>query len=145
MPAWAEQAWGEYSRRFPPSLKLELKQIRLPKRAKNADVVAARNAEGQDLLAAVPTGALVVALDERGKQWTTREFSARFESWMQEGRDVAFLVGGPDGLSQECKSRADLSWALGRATYPHALARVMMVEQLYRAWTVTQNHPYHRD
>lgn len=145
MPAWVDQAWNDYSRRFPPSPSLELKQVKLPRRAKNTDVAAARNTEGEDLLAAVPTGALIVALDERGKQWTTREFAGRFETWMQEGRDVAFLVGGPDGLSEACRSRADFCWALGRGTYPHALVRVMLAEQLYRAWTITQNHPYHRD
>ncbi len=145
MPAWVDQAWEDYSRRFPPSLKLDLKQVRLPRRAKNTDVLAAKNIEGQDLLAAVPDGAFIIALDERGRQWTTRDFANRFEGWMQEGRDVAFLIGGPDGLSEACRSRADLCWALGRATFPHALVRVMVAEQLYRAWTVTQNHPYHRD
>jgi 23S rRNA (pseudouridine1915-N3)-methyltransferase len=145
LPAWVDQAWKEYSRRFPPSLSLDLKQIRMPRRARNVDVVAARNKEGDDLLAAVPSGALIVTLDEKGKQWSTRELAGRFEVWLQEGRDVAFLIGGPDGLSQTCKARADFCWALGRATFPHALIRVMVAEQLYRAWTVTQNHPYHRD
>ena len=145
MPGWVDQAWDDYSRRFPPSLPLELKQIKTPRRAKNADVAASRRKEGEDLLAAIPQGALVVTLDVNGKPWSTMELAQRLESWMQEGRDVAFLIGGPDGLSASCRSQADLSWSLGRGTFPHALARVMVAEQLYRAWSVTQNHPYHRE
>lgn len=103
-----------------------------------------RSQEGGALLAAVPQGALVVALDGAGAQWSTEKLADRLESWMQEGRDVSFLIGGPDGLSAECKSKADLSLSLGRFTWPHALVRVMLVEQLYRAWSITQNHPYHR-
>lgn len=145
MPDWVNQAWDDYSRRFPPSLPLDLKQIKTPRRAKNADVAVARRKEGDDLLAAVPQGSLVVSLDVVGKPWSTMDLVQRLESWMQEGRDVTFLIGGPDGLSKSCRSRADLSWSLGRATYPHALVRVMVAEQLYRAWSITQNHPYHRE
>lgn len=145
MPDWVNQAWDDYARRFPPTLPLDLKQIKTPRRAKNADVAACRRKEGEDLLAAVAPGALVVALDVKGKPWSTMDLAGRLESWMQEGRDVTFLVGGPDGLSAACRARADLSWSLGPGTYPHALARVMLAEQLYRAWSITQNHPYHRE
>lgn len=145
MPDWVNQAWEDYAKRFPPALPLELKQIKTPRRAKNADVAASRRKEGDDLLAAIPQGALVVTLDVTGKPWSTMDLAQRLEDWMLEGRDVTFLIGGPDGLSGACRKRADLSWSLGRATYPHALARVMVAEQLYRAWSITQNHPYHRE
>lgn len=144
MPAWVDEAWKDYARRFPPNLPLELKEIRMPSRTRNADVVAAREAEGEALTAGAPAGALVVALDERGTPWTTEELASRLEDWMHEGRDPVFMIGGPDGLSPACRKRADLCWSLGGATYPHALVRVIVAEQLYRAWTITQNHPYHR-
>lgn len=144
MPAWVDEAWKDYARRFPPNLPLELKEIRMPSRTHNADVVAAREAEGAALTVAAPAGALVVALDGRGTPWTTRELASRLKDWMHEGRDPVFMIGGPDGLSPACRKRADLCWSLGGATYPHGLVRVIVAEQLYRAWTITQNHPYHR-
>lgn len=144
MPAWVDDAWNDYSRRFPPSLPLELKEIRMPQRTRKSDAAAARRSEGQALLAAVPPGAIVVALDERGSKWSTAQLAKRLEGWMQEGRDLAFLIGGPDGLSEACRGGADFIWSLGPATFPHALVRVMVAEQLYRAWSVTRNHPYHR-
>lgn len=145
MPVWVNQAWEDYARRFPPSIPLDLKQIKTPRRAKNADVAACRRKEGEDLLAAIPQGDLVVALDVTGKSWSTMDLAQRLGGWMQEGRGVTFLIGGPDGLPEACTSHADLRWSLGSGTYPHALARVMVAEQLYRAWSITQNHPYHRD
>lgn len=144
MPAWAVEAWKDYSRRFPPSLPLALKEIRMPQRTRKSGVAAARKSEGEALLAAVPSSAVLVALDERGSQWATVELAERLEGWMQEGRDVAFMIGGPDGLSEACRDAAEFKWSLGRATFPHALVRVMVAEQLYRAWSVTRNHPYHR-
>jgi 23S rRNA (pseudouridine1915-N3)-methyltransferase len=144
MPAWVDQAWTEYARRFPPSLPLELKEIRMPQRARNADTVAMRRREGKALLASAPAGALLVALDSNGRQWSTEELAETLESWMQQGRDVSFFIGGPDGLDQSCLDQADVRWSLGRATFPHPLVRVMVAEQLYRAWSITQNHPYHR-
>ncbi len=144
MPKWVDQAWDEFARRFPPSLPLELKEIRMPQRSRKPDIAALKRQEGAALLAAVPASAWLVALDERGKQWSTEDLAARFEDWMHEGRDIAFLIGGPDGLPESSRSRADHCWSLGRATWPHALVRVMLAEQLYRAWSITQNHPYHR-
>jgi 23S rRNA (pseudouridine1915-N3)-methyltransferase len=144
MPGWVNEAWNEYARRFPPSLPLELKEIRMPPRGRNADIAAAREKEGKSLLSAAPDGALLVPLDGGGKQWSTETLAERLASWMQEGRDLAFLIGGPDGHSAECLGRAGISWSLGRATFPHPLVRVMVAEQLYRAWSITQNHPYHR-
>lgn len=144
MPAWVIDAWKDYARRFPPALPLELKEIRMPPRTRSSDLAAARRTECEALLAAVPQGAAIVVLDEMGSQWSTVELAGRLEGWMQEGRDLAFLIGGPDGMSETCRAKADFTWSLGRSTFPHALVRVMVAEQLYRAWSVTQNHPYHR-
>jgi 23S rRNA (pseudouridine1915-N3)-methyltransferase len=144
MPAWVVEAWEDYSRRFPPSLPIELKAVRTVKRARNTDIAAARQAEGEALLAAAPPGALIVALDGKGAAWSTEDLAERLEGWMQEGRDLAFMIGGPDGLPDACRNKAQHCWSLGRATWPHALVRVMLVEQLYRAWSITRNHPYHR-
>lgn len=144
MPAWVQQAWDEYARRFPRGLTLELKEIPLPRRGRNAPIDALRLAEGEALLAAVPAGFRVVALDERGKQWSTPELAGQLESWMQGEQGVCFLVGGPDGLPEQCRVRAKDLWSLSRLTLPHPMVRAILAEQLYRAWTVTQNHPYHR-
>jgi len=144
MPAWVQQAWTEYARRMPRELSLDLKEIPLAKRGRNADVKRLREEEGAALLAAVPAGFRTIALDERGRQWTTLELAGRLEDWMREERGVGFLVGGPDGLPPECRSRALDTWALGPLTLPHPLVRVILAEQLYRAWSITRNHPYHR-
>ena len=145
MPSWVQEAWSEYARRFPRGLSLELKEISLAKRSRNVNVEALQTAEGKSLLGAVPDGYRVVALDEKGKQWSTRELADRLENWMREEHGVCFLVGGPDGLAQNCRDRADDVWSLGRLTLPHPMVRAILAEQIYRAWTITQNHPYHRD
>lgn len=144
MPAWVQTAWEEYSRRFPRGVRLELKEIPMAKRSKNADIDSLRKIEGDSLLSAVPTGYRIIALDETGKQWSTIELAARLENWMREERGACFLVGGPDGLPQVCREKANDVWSLGRLTLPHPLVRPILAEQLYRAWTITQNHPYHR-
>ena len=144
MPAWVQEAWQEYARRFPRGMSLQLKEIPLARRARNADIAALRQAEGDALLAAVPQGYRVIALDERGKQWSTLELAGQMENWMREENGVCFLVGGPDGLPRQCRDRAQNTWSLGRLTLPHPMIRALLAEQLYRAWTVTQNHPYHR-
>ena len=126
------------------AFSLDLREIPLKKRGRNADIDRFRVAEGQALLASVPPGFRIVALDERGKQSTTLELSGQMENWMREGQGVCFLVGGPDGLSRECRLQAHQVWSLGRLPLPHPLVRVILAEQLYRAWSITQNHPYHR-
>ena len=144
MRGGVQTAWHEYARRFGRGLSLELKEIPLAKRAKNADIESLRQAEGEALLAAVPAGHRVIALDEKGRQWSTLELAQHMENWMQDERGVCFLVGGPDGLPARCREQAHDVWALGRLTLPHPLVRTLLAEQLYRAWTITQNHPYHR-
>ena len=144
MPAWVQSAWQEYAKRFPRSLSLELKEIPLARRSRNPDVDSLRKAEGAALLDSAPRGHRLGALDERGKQWSTMELAGRLENWMREEHGVCFLVGGPDGLPPICRETAQDVWALGRLTLPHPLVRAILAEQLYRAWTITQNHPYHR-
>lgn len=144
MPRWVTQGVDEYVRRLPPECRLTLYEIPLGRRGKGADVQRALHTEGQRMLSAVPSGAWVVALDERGRQWSSKELSGQFADWLQQGRDVVLLVGGPDGLAPACRERADQSWSLSRLTLPHALVRVLVAEQLYRAWSILANHPYHR-
>lgn len=144
MPGWVQDGWKEYARRFPRGLSLDLREIPLARRSGTANVDALCEAEGRALLAAVPAGFRCIALDQSGSQCTTLELAAKLEDWMRGEKGVCFLVGGPDGLSADCRSRADELWSLGRLTLPHPLVRVILAEQLYRALTVTRNHPYHR-
>jgi 23S rRNA (pseudouridine1915-N3)-methyltransferase len=143
-PAWADTAYAEFAKRFPPELRLELKAVKAEARgSKTAEQLMA--AEALRLDAAVPKGVRRVVLDERGERFTTRQLAARMKAWMAEGRDVALLVGGPDGLDATLKSSADETWRLSDLTLPHAFVRVLLAEALYRAWTVMVNHPYHRE
>ena len=144
MPRWVEDGWAEYARRMPRELQLDLREIPLAQRGKNPDIERARRQEGEALCAAVPKGARVVALDGRGRTWSTEQLSSKLEDWMGEGRDCVFFIGGPDGLDRNALDVADDRWSLGPLTLPHPLVRVMLAEQLYRAWTITRNHPYHR-
>lgn len=144
MPAWIQSGWTEYARRFPRGMSLELKEIPMAKRSRNADIEALRNSESDALVAAIPHGYRAVMLDEKGSQWSTGELAGQLETWMREEHGVCFLVGGPDGLSQTCRAQAHEVWSLGRLTLPHPMVRTILAEQLYRAWTITQNHPYHR-
>ena len=122
-----------------------MREVPAVRRGRNPDIESIRRDEGQALLAAAPASACLVALEEKGRQWSTGDLAAKMREWMQLGRDVAFLVGGPDGLSKPCLDQSDHHWSLGSLTFPHALVRVVLAEQIYRAWTITQNHPYHRD
>ncbi|MCP4701197.1 MAG: 23S rRNA (pseudouridine(1915)-N(3))-methyltransferase RlmH [Gammaproteobacteria bacterium] len=144
IPSWAASAYAEYARRLPRACGLDLREIPLRKRPKGGDISRFRAEEGKKMLAAIPSGALTVALDEHGKTWTTPQFAEELKNWMQSGRSTALLVGGPDGLSSACLQRADRLWSLSSLTMPHALVRVIVAEQLYRAWTLLNNHPYHR-
>jgi 23S rRNA (pseudouridine1915-N3)-methyltransferase len=144
MPAWVQTAWAEYERRFPRGFSLELRETQLLKRSRNADIDTLRTRESEALLSSVPSGFRIIALDEGGKQWSTAELSREMERWMREEHGVCFLVGGPDGLSPQCIQKAQQVWSLGKLTLPHPMVRAILAEQLYRAWTITQNHPYHR-
>ena len=144
MPAWVVEAYREYAKRLPRECTLQLVEIPLSKRRKSLSPEQAAGEEGQQMLAALPKDCTVVALDVLGKSWSTEALAVRLQGWLGSGRDVALLVGGPDGLSAACLARADLKWSLSSLTYPHSLVRVVLAEQLYRAWTINAGHPYHR-
>jgi 23S rRNA (pseudouridine1915-N3)-methyltransferase len=144
MPRWIEEGYAEYAIRLPPECTLRLVEIPAGRRGKGADIERLVCQEGERALTAVPRDAAVWALDERGQAWSTRELAGRLAGWLQEGRDLALLVGGPDGLARACRARAQGLWSLSRLTLPHPLVRVVVAEQLYRAWTLLTGHPYHR-
>lgn len=142
--AWVVEGYREFARRLPPECALQLTEVPAGRRARNADIARLVAGEGERLLQAVPAGARIVALDVRGQSWSTEDLAARMMRWMQDGRDLALMIGGPDGLSGACLESAELRWSLSPLTLPHALVRVIVAEQLYRAWTVCRGHPYHR-
>lgn len=144
MPAWVEQGYQEYAKRLPPECALVLHEITAGKRGKNADIARLTHQEGEKMAAAIPKGARVVALEVGGRAWSTEQLSARLDSWMGEGRDVALLVGGPEGLEPGLSAAADERWSLSPLTLPHPLVRIVLAEQLYRAWSILKGHPYHR-
>jgi 23S rRNA (pseudouridine1915-N3)-methyltransferase len=143
-PAWTEAAYDDFAKRFPPEMRLELKAVKAETRgSKTPDQLMA--AEAVRLSAALPKGVRRVVLDERGTRLTTVQLSERMKVWMGDGRDVAFIVGGPDGLDAALKQSAEETLRLSDLTLPHAFVRVWLAEALYRAWTVMVNHPYHRE
>lgn len=143
-PGWADEAYAEFAKRFPPEMRLELKAVKAePRGAKAAEQLMA--AEATRIEAALPKGVRRVVLDERGERVTTLQLAARMKTWLHDGRDVALLIGGPDGLDASLKASADETLRLSELTLPHAFVRVLLAEALYRAWTVTVNHPYHRE
>jgi len=143
-PEWVDAAYAEFAKRFPPEMRLELKAVKAePRGSRTAQQLMA--AEAERIESAIPRGACRIALDERGERVTTAALAAHLERFQRDGRDVAFLVGGPDGLDPALKAGADERWRLSDLTLPHGLVRVLLAEALYRAWTVTTHHPYHRE
>ena len=144
MPAWVNDGYQEYARRLPHECVLKLTEIPLAQRARATPVARAVAEEGKRMLAAVAPQQLAVALDVKGRAWSTEQLAEQLQSWMQDGRNLSLLVGGPDGLAPACLERAEQRWSLSTLTLPHPLVRVLLAEQLYRAWTVLNGHPYHR-
>lgn len=144
-PAWADAAYADFAKRFPPEMRLELKAVKAEPRSAGKSAEQLMAAEASRLDAAVPRGARRVVLDEHGARLTTLQLAQRLAAWQQDGRDVALLVGGPDGLDAALKAGADETLRLSDLTLPHAFVRVLLAEALYRAWTVSVNHPYHRE
>lgn len=144
MPAWIEDGFGEYAKRMPPECRIHLKEIKPVERSgsKTAETVMAL--ERARIEAVIPKGSRVIALDERGKDLTTVQLSQFLTQWQQDGRDVTFVIGGADGLDAGFKASADMLIRISSLTLPHGMVRVLLAEQLYRAWSITQNHPYHR-
>jgi 23S rRNA (pseudouridine1915-N3)-methyltransferase len=144
MPDWAQAAWEDYAKRFPPELKLELRAVKTePRGSKSLPTLVA--AERERIEAALAKGMRIVVLDERGTALTTRALATRLSAWQAEGDDVALVIGGPDGLDPAFKAAAHERIRLSDLTLPHAMARVLLVEQLYRAWSLNAGHPYHRE
>jgi len=144
MPDWVAAGYGEYAGRIGGELRLELIEIPVAHRGRNADVARLLDEEGRRMLARTDARHYVTALDVRGRALDTPGLADWLRRRMAEGRDVALLVGGPDGLSAACRERADFTWSLSPLTFPHGLVRVMVAEQLYRALSVIRGHPYHR-
>lgn len=144
MPAWVADGFAEYAKRLSRELPLELVEIRPGARGKGRDARRAIHDEGQAILAALPRDTHVVALDGRGRQWSSEQLAEQLSAWRMAGRDLAFVVGGPDGHADEVLARADQRWSLGALTLPHMLVRLVLAEQLYRAAMIAAGHPYHR-
>jgi len=145
MPGWVQEGYQEYTRRMPPEIRVELVEVKAEERGAGRSTQRARQLEGERLLAALPPGSSLLALDERGKAFTTQGLSVMLSGWMREGSHPAFAIGGADGLDDGVKERADKLLSLSALTLPHAMVRVVLAEQLYRAWTLLARHPYHRE
>ena len=144
-PSWVDDAVSVYTARFPREWKFRLDALGTARRSKNDKSGAAMEAEGGQILSRINSDEQVVLLDERGKQFTSTDLASRLGAWQADGRDLCFLIGGPDGVSEACRRRADFTWSLSDLTLPHGMARVLLAEQLYRAWSLQTGHPYHRD
>lgn len=144
MPQWVVQGYREYAQRMPPVCQLELVEIAAKKRGKNADTARILRDEAQALGAAIPKGALTIALDRKGKHIDTQRLATKMQAWIDDSQDVAILIGGPEGLEPNTLNAVDLTWSLSAMTFAHPVVRVMLAEQLYRAWSINANLPYHR-
>ncbi|NCF51806.1 23S rRNA (pseudouridine(1915)-N(3))-methyltransferase RlmH [Gammaproteobacteria bacterium] len=144
-PSWVDDAFDQYAGRLPPQWKFRLDQIATARRSRKMSPQDAKQAESEQILARIDASEQVVLLDERGQQMTSPALAARFAKWQADGRDLCCVIGGPDGVTEDCRSRADFVWSLSSLTLPHGLARVLFAEQLYRAWSLQSGHPYHRE
>lgn len=144
MPEWIQAGFQDFARRLPAHWHVELLELEPDRNLKTAPVARRKAHEGQRLLAVTPKLARVIALDEQGRQWDSRQWADRMTFWLQDGRDLAFWIGGADGLDAGCLAVAEERWSLSKLTFPHGLVRILLVEQLYRGWSIAQGHPYHR-
>lgn len=144
MPDWVSTGYHEFSKRLNDDVRLELVEIAAGKRGKSVDIARLTEKEGEAQLAAVANNDRVIALEVHGKPWSTKDLSQKLRQWLAEGRNISLLVGGPEGLSADASARADEQWSLSPLTLPHPLVRVLLAEQIYRAWTLLKGHPYHR-
>lgn len=144
MPKWVTEGVDEYSKRLPSDFSIKITEIPLGQRGKNADLARAIQKEGELMMAAIGERDHVIALEVKGKPWSTEKLAQQAKDWQMSGQNIALLVGGPDGLAKPCIDRANQSWSLSPLTLPHPVVRILLTEQLYRAWSILQNHPYHR-
>ena len=143
-PAWVNDAYAIYAERFPREWKFRLDTIPTVRRSKNDKSRQAMEAEGEQVLAKLQDAEQVVLLDERGKALSSSGLASKLGDWQRDGRDLCLVIGGPDGVSDACRRRADFTWSLSPMTLPHGLARVLVAEALYRVWSMNSGHPYHR-
>lgn len=144
MPSWVDAGYQEYAKRFSLPFSLELIEIPAEKRTKNSDIPRIIEREGKKILHVIKPSHRVIALDVKGKGWSTEQLAEQLILWQQEGQPCDFLIGGPDGLSNECLKNSEIKWSLSPLTLPHPLVRIVLAEQLYRSISILQNHPYHR-
>ena len=144
MPKWVDEGVKEYTKRLPRDFVVEFYEVALGNRSKGADLKKAIQSESKGMLEAVSERDWVIALEVKGKVWSTENLADQVKEWQMRGDNVALLIGGPDGLSEACRARADQQWSLSALTLPHPLVRILLAEQLYRAYSINQNHPYHR-
>ncbi|OGT41383.1 MAG: 23S rRNA (pseudouridine(1915)-N(3))-methyltransferase RlmH [Gammaproteobacteria bacterium RIFCSPHIGHO2_12_FULL_37_34] len=144
VPNWIETGYQEYASRLPKNCALELIEIPTEKRNRSTNIAPIIKREGEKLLAASKAHHLIIALDVKGKLWSTKELVKQLADWQQHGDNVDLLIGGPDGLSSQCIKEANRCWSLSPLTFPHILVRLIIAEQIYRAWSILQQHPYHR-
>jgi len=142
---WVDAGVQNYQKRLPKHLQLEFKNLSAENRVRNMPPDKSIRIEGDRLLKAIPAGAYTIALDERGSNWRSKELAGHLENWLANHSQIAILIGGADGLADSCREQADAMWSLSALTLPHALVRVLVAEQVYRAWTLLQGHPYHRE
>jgi 23S rRNA (pseudouridine1915-N3)-methyltransferase len=143
-PAWIKAGYEDYAKRLPPTCALELVEIPAEKRASHLDLKRLMQREGEKIIAAIKPHHRVIALEVTGVQWTTLQLAQQLARWQQAGRHIDLLIGGPEGLSPQCLQKADEAWSLSPLTFPHILVRLIIAEQIYRAWSILNQHPYHR-
>lgn len=144
MPDWVEQGYNEYLKRMPRDVSVEMLELPLALRSKNSDIAKAMEKEGESMLASIGKGEQVIALDVKGKSWSTEQLAEQLAAWKMSGDNYCLLIGGPDGLAPAALALASVKWSLSPLTLPHPLVRILVIEQLYRACTILQNHPYHK-
>lgn len=144
MPDWVEAGYAEYHKRLPRDFAVELVELPLATRSKNSDIARAMEKEGEAMLAAVGKGDSIITLEVKGKPWSTEQLAEQLAGWRMSGNNYSLLIGGPDGLAPACLAQSSSRWSLSPLTLPHPLVRILLIEQLYRAWTILQNHPYHK-
>ncbi len=144
VPAWIQQGFTEFNKRLPKEYKLRLREISTAKRQNDKDIRRLVELEGKNILKAIPKNTNIVALAIDGESWNTEQLAENLNKWSLASEDIAFVIGGPDGLSEQFLAMAKHSWSLSGLTLPHALVRVLVAEQIYRAWSINQGHPYHR-
>jgi 23S rRNA (pseudouridine1915-N3)-methyltransferase len=145
MPSWVSAGYSEYLKRIPKNYQLHLIEIPPIKRTKSTNTKKLIQTEGHKLLTAVPKNNLIIALDEHGKEWSTLALTKKLFTWHNEQQDISLLIGGADGLSDECLQKSHITWSLSKLTLPHQLVKIFIAEQIYRAWSIINKHPYHRD